>query len=177
MALLLYSNRSFMSNLRPLHHLTRLKASVLVLLGAVTLSGCGYELRGMHQNTATVPLSVSLTGGERTLKDALGRELAMAGFVMTPSDGEPSIEIKAVELRRYELVGVLTEIRLLLTASVTYQTPQGKQTHRVEAARSYQYNEAGLSSLDSESDQIRLELNQTLARRISEQYRSLNPNP
>ncbi|MDO4426711.1 MAG: hypothetical protein Q4B88_01135 [Moraxella sp.] len=166
-----------MSNLHPYRHLVQLKAAPLILLGALSLFGCGYELRGIHQNTAAVPLSVSLAGDERALKDALGRELAMTGFVMTTNQGEPNIEIKDVQLRRYELVGVLTEIRLLLTANVTYNTPIGKQTHRVEATRSYQYNEAGLSSLDSKSEQIRLELNQALARRISEQYRSLNLKP
>ena len=84
------------------------------------------------------------------------------------------IDISNVRFKRYELVGVLTEIRLVLSADVSYQTfENGKPVilkNAIQVDRSYQYNEASVSTDDQQGDQIRDWLYERLARRITDQY-------
>jgi LPS-assembly lipoprotein len=84
------------------------------------------------------------------------------------------IKVDNLRFRRYELVGVLTEIRLVLSADVTYDTYQNGQpvtlTNPIQVERSYQYNEASVSTDDQQGDQIRDWLYDSLARRITDQY-------
>ena len=85
-----------------------------------------------------------------------------------------AITINNVRFKRYELVGVLTEIRLVLSADVSYQTMEnGKPitlSNPIQVERSYQYNEASVSTDDQQGDQIRDWLYDSLARRITDQY-------
>ena len=85
-----------------------------------------------------------------------------------------AIDISNVRFKRYELVGVLTEIRLVLSADVSYQTIEnGKPvtlTNPIQVERSYQYNEASVSTDDQQGDQVRDWLYDSLARRITDQY-------
>lgn len=89
-----------------------------------------------------------------------------------------TINVNNVRFKRYELVGVLTEIRLVLSADVTYQTIQdGKPvtlTNPIQVERSYQYNEATVSTDDQQGNQIRDWLYDSLARRITDQYVAIN---
>ena len=92
----------------------------------------------------------------------------------TGSEQIAIINIDNVRFKRYELVGVLTEIRLVLSADVTYQTYQNAQpvtlTNPIQVERSYQYNEASVSTDDQQGSQIRDWLYDSLARRITDQY-------
>ena len=85
-----------------------------------------------------------------------------------------AITVNNVRFKRYELVGVLTEIRLVISADVSYQSiDNGKPvtlSNPIQVERSYQYNEASVSTDDQQGDQIREWLYDSLARRITDQY-------
>ena len=162
---------------------------------ASLLSGCGFHLRGYD---APIRFDVAKTAiildDDRTsfpLKLPLSRRLEALGVdvvdsmsiiestsnrIITNSAAEPIATIKVDNLRfkRYELVGVLTEIRLVLSADVTYNTYQNGQpvtlTNPIQVERSYQYNEASVSTDDQQGGQIRDWLYDSLTRRITDQY-------
>lgn len=173
---------------------------LLAVLGSTTLmTGCGFHLRGynapmsfdiaktavvIEDNRTSFPLKLPLI---RRL-EALGIDvidgislIEMASDSRTAdatnnqdTDQIATIIVNNVRFRRYELVGVLTEIRLVLTADVSYQTLEnGKPvtlTNPIQVERSYQYNEASVSTDDQQGDQIRDWLYDSLARRITDQY-------
>ena len=169
---------------------------LLTVLGSASLfTGCGFHLRGydaslqfdvaktailIEDNRISFPLKSPLT---RRLK-ALGVDV-VDGISMIESTANSStnntaaepiatIDISNVRFRRYELVGVLTEIRLVMSADVTYKTVQNGQlvtlTNPIQVERSYQYNEASVSTDDQQGNQIRDWLYDSLARRITDQY-------
>ncbi|OLF36362.1 MULTISPECIES: hypothetical protein [unclassified Psychrobacter] len=167
---------------------------MMTVLGAATaLSGCGFQLRGydtpmlfdvaktaiiIEDDRTSFPLKLPLT---RRL-EALGVDV-IDNMTLTDvannnqsADTAPiaAITVKNIRFKRYELVGVLTEIRLVLTADVSYQTVEnGKSvtlTNPIQVERSYQYNEASVSTDDQQGDQIRDWLYDSLARRITDQY-------
>lgn len=169
---------------------------VLSVLGATSLlSSCGFHLRGyeaplafdvektaivLEDNRISFPLKLPLT---RQLQ-ALGADVVDGMNIIenranstannTAAEQIATIEVANVRFRRYELVGVLTEIRLVLSADVTYKTYQNGQpitlTNPIQVERSYQYNEASVSTDDQQGDQIRDWLYGSLARRITDQY-------
>ncbi|MBO1531208.1 hypothetical protein J3492_08255 [Psychrobacter sp. F1192] len=164
---------------------------MLTMLGATTvLSGCGFQLRGyetplsfevdktaviIEDNRTSFPLKLPLT---RRL-EALGVEVVDSIAVIenanrTNADQIATIRVNNVRFKRYELVGVLTEIRLVLSADVSYQTLEnGKPitlSNPIQVERSYQYNEASVSTDDQQGSQIRDWLYDSLARRITDQY-------
>ena len=166
---------------------------------AASLSACGFHLRGydapMRFDAAKTAIVIDDDRTSFPLKLPLTRQLEALGvdvvdsmtLVTTAQTGstpasirnssdEPiaTITVDNVRFKRYELVGVLTEIRLVLSADVTYQTVQnGKPvtlTNPIQVTRSYQYNEASVSTDDQQGIQIRDWLYDSLARRISDQY-------
>ena len=167
---------------------------MFAILGATAgLSGCGFQLRGydspmllnanktaviIEDNRTSFPLKLPLTRrltklgvdviGNMTVDDVI-RSNQQAG-----AKPIAAIDISNVRFKRYELVGVLTEIRLVLSADVSYQTIEnGKPvtlTNPIQVERSYQYNEASVSTDDQQGDQIRDWLYDSLARRITDQY-------
>lgn len=162
---------------------------------ASLLSGCGFHLRGYDApvrfdvaKTAIVidddrtsfplklPLSRRLEALGIDVVDSMSMIESTANSTMTNSTAEPIATIKVDNLRfkRYELVGVLTEIRLVLSADVTYNTYKNGQpvtlTNPIQVERSYQYNEASVSTDDQQGGQIRDWLYDSLARRITDQY-------
>ena len=167
---------------------------MFAILGATaSLSGCGFQLRGydapMLLDVAKTAVILEDNRISFPLKLPLTKRLEILGVDvidnMTASDvannnkqasAEPiaSITINNVRFKRYELVGVLTEIRLVLSADVSYQTMEnGKPitlSNPIQVERSYQYNEASVSTDDQQGDQIRDWLYDSLARRITDQY-------
>lgn len=168
---------------------------VTVLGSASLLTGCGFHLRGydaplrfevaktaiiVEDNRISFPLKLPLT---RRL-EALGVDVvdgitmieSAANSAASNTDAEQiaSIKIDNLRFKNYELVGVLTEIRLVLSADVTYQTMKNGQpvtlTSPIQVERSYQYNEASVSTDDQQGTQIRGWLYDSLARRITDQY-------
>ena len=167
---------------------------MFTVLGATAaLSGCGFELRGydapMLLDVAKTAVIIEDNRTSFPLKLPLTRRLEKLGVEvisnMTASDvalnnrqasAEPvsTINVSNIRFKQYELVGVLTEIRLVISADVSYQTTEnGKPvtlSNPIQIERSYQYNDASVSTDDQQGDQIREWLYDSLARRITDQY-------
>lgn len=171
----------------------------VVLLGTpLILSSCGFHLRGYNtpmtyaaQNTALsldendpdsfhlkLPITQRLNAVGVNVVDDIGREINSSDQIYTSS-----ISVDNVRLRRYELVGVLTEVRLVLSADVVYKTlnnVEGETTdpivvkNKVQVERTYQYNEASVSTDDRQGENVQDWLYQNLAQRIADQYVALN---
>ena len=175
---------------------TALLASLpmLAIVGATaSLSGCGFQLRGydapmlfdvaktaviIEDNRTAFPLKLPLT----KRLEALGVDV-ITNMTLTDvasnnqnvgAETIAAITVNNVRFKRYELVGVLTEIRLVISADVSYQSiDNGKPvtlSNPIQVERSYQYNEASVSTDDQQGDQIREWLYYSLARRITDQY-------
>lgn len=168
-----------------------------VVGAAAAISGCGFQLRGydapmlldvqstaviIEDNRTSFPLKLPLTQRLKTLgvdvinnmtTEDVTRRNQQAG-----TDTISAIDISNIRFKRYELVGVLTEIRLVLSADVSYQTMEnGKPvtlSNPIQVERGYQYNEASVSTDDQQGDQTRDWLYDTLARRITDQYVALS---
>ncbi|MGP5301555.1 LPS-assembly lipoprotein LptE [Psychrobacter celer] len=167
---------------------------MMTVLGATTaLSGCGFQLRGyetpmlldvaktaviIEDDRTSFPLKLPLTQRLKTLGAEVMSNMTLDEVARNnrQAHAEPIavIDISNVRFKRYELVGVLTEIRLVLSADVSYQTfENGKPVilkNAIQVDRSYQYNEASVSTDDQQGDQIRDWLYERLARRITDQY-------
>ncbi|WP_288999498.1 hypothetical protein [uncultured Psychrobacter sp.] len=167
---------------------------MMAVLGATTaLSGCGFQLRGyetpmlldvaktaviIEDDRTSFPLKLPLTQRLKTLGAEVMSNMTLDDVARNnrQAHAEPIavIDISNVRFKRYELVGVLTEIRLVLSADVSYQTfENGKPVilkNAIQVDRSYQYNEASVSTDDQQGDQIRDWLYERLARRITDQY-------
>lgn len=151
-------------------------AMVLTLL---SLTACGFGLRGIsetgiqlvptysHVNIITENNAVSYA-----LKHKLETQMAQLG-VVSDTNAAHQIQVSHLRYREYKLLGVLSEIRLVLTADIIYQM-NGQTIRRVvQAERSYQYNEAGVSTKDQQGEIVKVWLQDSLAHRIAEQYYAL----
>ena len=169
---------------------------IVAVLGTTSiLTGCGFHLRGysaplkfdvakavviVEDNRISFPLKLPLTRRLEALGIDVVDSMALIENVTNnsnngvPAEKIASVTVNNVRFKRYELVGVLTEIRLVLSADVTYQTFQNGQpvtlTNPIQVERSYQYNEASVSTDDQQGSQIRDWLYDSLARRITDQY-------
>ena len=175
---------------------TALLASLpmLAIVGATaSLSGCGFQLRGydapmlfdvaktaviIEDNRTSFPLKLPLTKRLQALGLDVIDNMTLADVASNNqkvgAETIATITVNNVRFKRYELVGVLTEIRLVMSADVSYQSvDNGKPvtlTNPIQVERSYQYNEASVSTDDQQGDQIRDWLYDSLARRITDQY-------
>ena len=167
---------------------------MFAVLGAgVSLSGCGFQLRGydapmlfdvaktaiiIEDNRTSFPLKLPLTKRLQALGVDVIDNMTLADVAnnnqKVGAETIAAITVNNVRFKRYELVGVLTEIRLVMSADVSYQSVEnGKPvtlTNPIQVERSYQYNEASVSTDDQQGDQIRDWLYDSLARRITDQY-------
>ena len=175
---------------------TALLASLpmLAIVGATaSLSGCGFQLRGydapmlfdvaktaviIEDNRTSFPLKRPLTRRLQSLGVEVIDSMTLADVASNNqklgAETISTIAVNNIRFKRYELVGVLTEIRLVMSADVSYQSVEnGKPvtlTNPIQVERSYQYNEASVSTDDQQGDQIRDWLYDSLARRITDQY-------
>lgn len=175
---------------------TALLASLpmFAIVGATaSLSGCGFQLRGydapmlfdvaktaviIEDNRTAFPLKLPLTKQLEALGVDVITNMTLADVASNnPKIGTETIAaitVNNLRFKRYELVGVLTEIRLVISADVSYQSmDNGKLvtlTNPIQVERSYQYNEASVSTDDQQGEQIREWLYDSLARRITDQY-------
>lgn len=151
---------------------------VLLCLSTLGLGGCGFALRGTAPSTLAIAsehrqTQIILEDNQTafTLKAPLTQKLNLLG-IQTDS-GNNVIKIDNLRFRRYELVGTLTEVRLVLMANVSYTLNGKTTTNPVQVEHSYQFNEASVSTLDQQGDKVRVWLYDALAERIAEQYRAL----
>ncbi len=158
--------------------------------------------RTHSMTTHAVRLQLKDKYNSAIIRHELSQELKTLGVTvndasddaLTPSSKQPSrqsikkpasknnwidnIAIENVTFRKYELVGVLTEVRIVMTADVTYQVWQEgvlKSHHQpLQLERSYQYNQASVSFEDKQSERIKYWLYENLAKRVSAQYVALS---
>lgn len=150
------------------------KLFIIPILLAISLTGCGFALRGTQSPTSANHQSLDIISDgspeASLLKSYLTKELQKQGLMVAPTNNH--LTLKNIGHRRYELVGVLTEVRLVLSAEVGYQVGERKYLYPVQVEHSYQYNDASVAS-DLEGDRVKTWLYQQLAEQISEQYRTL----
>lgn len=175
-----------------------LAALIAAPLLGTSLSGCGFQLRGYDTplqiaNTDTVliidddratfllkrPLINHLKALSINVIDALALLEKSQEDVLKSGQYNSAIKVSNVRFKKYELVGVLTEIRQVISADVTYQIrhSNGEITqvkNPIQVERSYQYNAASVSTQDQQGVQIQEWLYESLARRITDQYIALN---
>ena len=167
---------------------------MFAVVGATaSLSGCGFQLRGygapmlfdvaktaviIEDNRTSFPLKLPLTKQLEALGVDVITNMTLADVASNNqragAETIAAITVNNVRFKRYELVGVLTEIRLVISADVSYQSMDNgkpvKLTNPIQVELSYQYNEASVSTDDQQGDQIRDWLYDSLARRITDQY-------
>ncbi|WP_227430055.1 hypothetical protein [Psychrobacter sp. I-STPA6b] len=166
--------------------------SVMSVATVTLVTGCGFHLRGydapMNMEVKHVAIKLDDSRNAFTLKQPLIQQLESVGINVVDDIEKQihqshhlniaSITVSNIRFKRYELVGVVTEIRLLLAADVTYQTLQGGKpiqvSNPIEVERSYQFNKASVSVEDQQGEQIRDWLYDTLAQRITNQYVALS---
>lgn len=151
--------------------------SALMCVLVLGLSGCGFALRGTNQTSHIAPAyqNVQLIGDETpnatALKPALIKHLQLRSIAQEASNNH--IRLSQIHFRRYELVGTLTEVHLVLMAEVHYQIGEHKYTYPLQVEHSYQHNEASLVNADNQGEQAKAWLYDALAERIAEQYRAI----
>lgn len=166
-----------------------MRLATLILSGvlagsALTLSACGYQLRGTQVHSSKLPVAhtqAQIISEDNPLGHAVRQKLidrlTLMGVDGDDGNASNKIQIKNLRYRRYELVGVLTEVRLLLMADVHYQIMQNGQmvdiVKPVQVEKSYQFNEADVATSDQQGEQNQRWLQDSLTERIAEQYYSL----
>lgn len=155
----------------------KLLSTTLIFLSLISLTGCGFALRGTDKAVQLAPkhqavqISTDDTPDAFALKQPLIKHLQMRGIHATSATN--NITIKNIRFRRYDLVGTLTEVRLVLMADVAYYINEQMYTYPLQVEHSYQYNEASVATTDGQGDTARTWLYDSLAERIAEQYRAI----
>lgn len=172
-------------------------ALISVPLLGTALTGCGFHLRGYdapmqltHTDTVVMvdddratfllkrPLIERLEAIGVTVVDGLSMIESGQEASLQASKYNAAIKVSNVRFKKYELVGVLTEIRQVILADVTYQIRQNGKvtqvTNPIQVERTYQYNAASVSTEDQQGAQIKDWLYENLARRITDQYVALS---
>lgn len=162
--------------------------------GVAPLHGCGFQLRGYPSAVVQLAQSTELVFGTKPddimVKNALKHQLDLLALGYTdsipiangsnavPAASEvPRIRVDNIRLNTYQLRGILTEIRMVMSADVTYNVQQNgswhSKTQTLQVQRSYQYDQASVATDNPQADQMRAWLADNLAQRIADQYVAL----
>ena len=161
--------------------------------GVAPLHGCGFQLRGYPSAVVQLAQSTELVFGTKPddimVKNALKRQLDLLALGYTDSVNDtavshvpaasevPRIQVDNIRLDTYQLRGILTEIRMVMSADVSYSVQQNgvwqNKTQTLQVQRSYQYDQASVATDNPQADQIRAWLADNLAQRIADQYVAL----
>lgn len=161
--------------------------------GVAPLHGCGFQLRGYPSAVVQLAQSTELVFGTKPddimVKNALKRQLDLLALGYTDSVNDtavshvpaasevPRIQVDNIRLDTYQLRGILTEIRMVMSADVSYSVQQNgvwqNKTQTLQVQRSYQYDQASVATDNPQADQMRAWLADNLAQRIADQYVAL----
>lgn len=162
-----------------------LKKSVFIALFAIfttQMTGCGFTLRGYDnqivQTNQTIGLNFGNNLADIQLKNAVKEKLNQLSIKTISDTGNTAhIQVKNIELQQFQLRGVLTEIRMVMSADVSYHLIKDGKTieksNRLQAQRSYQYDQASVNIDNPQADQIQNWLYDNLAQQIADQYITL----
>lgn len=152
---------------------------VLAAVSVLSLSGCGFALRGTNPELQVAPAyqTAKITLADDQTAIALKRPLAekLAQMGVQVGDSKQHIQVNNLQFRRYELIGTLTEVRLVLMANVSLTLDGVTTVVPMQVEQSYQYNEASVITIDQQTE-IKAWLYQELAGRIAEYYRTRTIN-
>lgn len=175
---------------------TSLKTNSAFLLSSLIacsllLSGCGFKLRGYESSQGLQSLITSVnqsvivsTDDNQTgfaVKNPLEQKLQTLGVSTLPlntnNDNASIIKVEKINFKQYELLGVLTEIRVIISANISYKIVENGKNKTVQdtiqVERSYQFNEASISVENQQNKQVKQWLYDALAQRIADQYFAL----
>lgn len=151
------------------------------------LTACGFALRGYETPVTAIAAPVSFILGNKqedfAVKRALHNQFKQLNIPTADAPNPstttlPSIQVANIKLQNYQLRGILTEIRLVLSADVRYRIMENGSpkviTNNIQVQRSYQYNQASVSTDNPQAEQIKVWLYDNLAQRITDQYMALN---
>lgn len=173
------------------------KPFLRILLSSVLLTqlpACGFHLRGydvpMSQNISTTELIFNNTPEAYAVKNSLKKQLDQLSINtqdrvidknatnQSNTTLPASIEVKNIRLQNYQLRGILTEIRMVLSAEVSYRAIENGQprtlTNTIQVQRSYQYDQGVVATDNPQAEQIKVWLYDNLAQRIADQYVALS---
>lgn len=164
--------------------------SLLCLAGG--LSGCGFRLQGINgsaemldQQAREVQLKMDNGQTDFLLKQSLEQHLQRFSvktttLASTTSSPYNQIDIRNVQFQKYQLAGVLTEVRLILSANVQYHIMQNAQpviiSNPIQVEQSYQYNQASVNIDDPQQQQVKQGLYDAMAQQIADQYFAISQN-
>lgn len=164
---------------------------LIATLTATQLTACGFALRGYNssitQNIPTTQLIFGTSQEDIAVKNALKQQFSQFAIKtqdvdttqQSPnSDKLAHIQVSDIKLQTYQLRGILTEIRMVMSADVRYQVMQNGTpktvTNTIQVQRSYQYDQATVATDNPQAEQIKVWLYDNLAQRIADQYMALN---
>lgn len=161
--------------------------STFFIISSIGLTACGFQLRGynstLSQHIQPTQLIFGNSLADYAVKNSLKNQLNQLGVKHTEAKDpktsqQPSITVSNIRTQSYQLRGILTEIRLVMSADVTYQVlKQGQlvdKTQNIQVQHSYQYDQATVSTDNPQAGQIEKWLYDSLAQRIADQFVALN---
>ena len=112
-----------------------------------------------------------------TLPTVDGPTLTNNSSALVDTKGQPTIQVRNIQMQTYRLRGLLTEIRMVMSAEVTYQFQQNGAPkivkNTIQVQRSYQYDQANVATDNPQAEQIKVWLYDNIAQRVAEQYLAL----
>ena len=163
---------------------TYLSNAVVTVFLAVTLTACGFHLRG------NIPLpdgikNMHVTGPGGSFTDQLESILENAGGVMALSEGSADVILNIEDASFKRTVGTLDErgkansYNLIFSVRYELQDPQGKQIRKASLVESRLYNFDPELVMESESEEADLltDMEQDIALRMVRQLSSITNYP
>lgn len=155
--------------------LRQLSLSVALGLAAVSMSGCGFHLRGTQ--TAAIPVAyknvqVDLPKQAEALREPLTVYLQSLGATVNQDKSAPIIKITDYQQTRQLLSGRLTEVQLRLAITYHIESGLGEPLtidYSVYSRRSYQYDIATVNTENQEEAHLIEEMNLDAAMQIARQ--------
>lgn len=148
-------------------------------LGA-SLTGCGFQLRGVQQQALDIDALV-LAAPETALTDSVRRELAKAGVALT-DDAPLRLNLGGEHIQQISLRGgdvINDEIELRLSAPFSVQRAQDGayllDQQRLGAVTTYLVNNDDPLVRDEQHEAALVDLRQRAARQLRERLRALSP--
>lgn len=151
--------------------------TALLTVCTLSLSGCGFALRGTTDDLQVAPsyqvVELITPDNQESLhlKRAITKHLTYMHLQTGVSANQ--IRVDNLHFRRYELVGTLTEVRLVLRADVSVTVKGSTTTTPMQVEQSYQYNEASVVTSDQQGEESKGWLYDQLGERIAERYRAM----
>lgn len=150
----------------------------LPLLISLLLPACGYHLRGSTSNPVQLAESykhVQLIYDDKIdarIADKLTESLLQSG-ISPAQQSDNQIKISQLKFHQLELVGVLSEVQVVLNAQVDFKIQDRYIRLPLQVMHSYQLNEAAVTTNDQQGLQVRTWLQDILAEQIAQRYYAL----